>query len=176
MSSIGQTITGPRFYEMDEVWLRFYKTLCLRHSIDGHSTVVWQKKSLPGRHGVSTEGSSKSLWRSCEAKSRWLYCVSYLTSWSYWGVLVLELAVTTGEFSTAIGELSGSDLNPHLSRSLSVLAEVEKKSQDLGQSQAQDDALTLMSTVEEYLRIINSIRVSWGILIVWRATEIILLR
>lgn len=89
-----------------------------------------------------------------------------------------ELAVATGEFSLAIGELSASELSKQLSHSLAVMSDVEKRAQDLQHAQAQEDAMTFMSTgtrsplqllcvtdeimsisAEEYTRIINSVRV-----------------
>jgi sorting nexin-1/2 len=57
-----------------------------------------------------------------------------------------EIAVATGEFAQAIAELSECDLGKPLSDSLSMLSEVEKKSQDTHQAQAQDDVTTFMST------------------------------
>ena len=69
------------------------------------------------------------------------------------------MAVAIGEFALAIGELSGSDLGQPLSQALAVLSDVEKKAQDLQHEQAQEDIATFMSTAEEYVRIIGSVRV-----------------
>ncbi len=58
----------------------------------------------------------------------------------------LELSIATGEFSQAIADLSTSDVGKQLSGALAGLAEVEKKSQDLQNVQAQEDVVTIMST------------------------------
>ncbi|THH07322.1 hypothetical protein EW145_g3462 [Phellinidium pouzarii] len=124
MSSIGQTITGPKFYEVDE----------------------WFDKKKSYLDGL--ESQLRSLVKSVDTASKQR----------------AELAIATSEFARAIGELSESDLSKQLSHSLVVISDVEKKAQDLQYTQSQEDTITLMSTAEEYARIINSVRV-WRIAI-----------
>lgn len=65
-----------------------------------------------------------------------------------------------GEFAGTVAELGTSDVGKQLSHSLTALADVERKTQDLQAIQAQQDVITIMSTVDEYARLINSVRVS----------------
>jgi sorting nexin-1/2 len=83
------------------------------------------------------------------------------------------------EFSEAIGALAASNLSRHLSNSLSVLAEAEKKAKEFQEIEAKDDTVTILGTgtqltalslsisieyfrlVEEYIRLISSVRVSF---------------
>jgi len=64
-----------------------------------------------------------------------------------------------GEFSTSLSDLAGSDVGKSLSVALSELAEVEKKAQEIQTAQSEEDMSTLMATVDEYARLINSVRV-----------------
>ncbi|KAF8659901.1 hypothetical protein AX16_001785 [Volvariella volvacea WC 439] len=73
-----------------------------------------------------------------------------------------ELATATGDFANTISELSESDVGKQLSHSLSGLASVQKKAQELQVTQADQDLATLMATVEEYARLINSVRMAFS--------------
>ncbi len=73
--------------------------------------------------------------------------------------LPTELSVATGEFAQNIGDLASSDVGKQLAQSLSGLADVEQKAQDLQTIQADQDVATLMATADEYARLINSVRV-----------------
>ena len=57
-----------------------------------------------------------------------------------------ELAVARGEFATAIGDFASCDVERQLASSLSALAEVERKAQELSSKQSEQDVVTLMST------------------------------
>ncbi|KAF8906285.1 Vps5 C terminal like-domain-containing protein [Gymnopilus junonius] len=122
IASIGQSITGPRFYETDEWFDR-------------------QKVYLD-----SLESQLRGLVKAIEfvAKHR------------------TELAVTTGEFAQNVSELSSSDVGKQLVQSLAGLAEVEKTAQDLQNVQSEQDMATLMATVDEYARLINSVRLAFA--------------
>ena len=65
-----------------------------------------------------------------------------------------------GEFAQTVSELATSDLGKSLSHSLEALAELERKAQDTESAQARGDQATLLSTADEYARLVNSVRVS----------------
>lgn len=71
-----------------------------------------------------------------------------------------ELAAATGEFAQSASDLSSSDVGTQLAQCLAALAEVGRKSQDVQATQSEQDVVTLLSTVDEYARLINSVRVS----------------
>jgi sorting nexin-1/2 len=71
-----------------------------------------------------------------------------------------ELASAVGEFAQTVGDLGASDLGQSLSQSLEALAELERKAQETVSAQARADQATLLSTADEYARLINSVRVS----------------
>ena len=75
-----------------------------------------------------------------------------------------ELSVATGEFAQNVSDLAASDVGRQLAQSLSGLAEVERKAEELQTTQADQDVATLMSTADEYARLINSVRVRFRFL------------
>lgn len=72
-----------------------------------------------------------------------------------------ELSTSIGEFAQMIADLASSDLGKPLMASLGLLADVERKAQDIESEQAKQDLVTLMGTADEYARLINSVRVRW---------------
>lgn len=70
-----------------------------------------------------------------------------------------QIAAATGEFAQMVEDLASSDVGRQLAQSLSGLAEVERKAQDLQLKQTEQDMSTIMATVDEYARLINSVRV-----------------
>ncbi|RDB20924.1 Vacuolar protein sorting-associated protein vps5 [Hypsizygus marmoreus] len=91
-----------------------------------------------------------------------------------------ELAAATGEFVQTVSDLSSSDVGKQLSYSLAGLAEVERKAQDLQSSQSDQDMVTLMGTVDEYSRLISSVRLAFNSRVrthhAWRQADSDLLR
>lgn len=87
----------------------------------------------------------------------------------------IELSAATGEFAEAAHELFCSDVGERLSHSLAGLAEVERKSQELQNEQSELDLITFVGTVDEYARLINSVRLAFHSRIrtyhVWRAAD-----
>ncbi|CAE6426283.1 unnamed protein product [Rhizoctonia solani] len=73
-----------------------------------------------------------------------------------------EVAAATGEFAEALVVLSNSDLSKQLSQSLATLADVQKKARKLEEEQSQDDIILLMGIVDEYIRLIGSIRLTFA--------------
>jgi sorting nexin-1/2 len=57
--------------------------------------------------------------------------------------------------------LASAELNRNLSTHLMILGEIQKKMKDLHEQQAQYDIITLENTIDEYIRIIGSIRVMY---------------
>ncbi|KAK9475498.1 Vps5 C terminal like-domain-containing protein [Dipodascopsis tothii] len=70
-----------------------------------------------------------------------------------------ELADTTADFALALQLLSEIELSRHLSGALSGLSEVQQRVRDLCERQGLQDMLTLGDTIDEYSRMIDSIRV-----------------
>ncbi|KAG6833009.1 hypothetical protein H0H87_012595 [Tephrocybe sp. NHM501043] len=91
-----------------------------------------------------------------------------------------QLAVSTGEFAQTLSDLSASDMGKQLSQSLAGLADVERKAQDIQAAQSEQDMVTLMGTVDEYARLINSVRLAFSSRIrtyhTWKTSESDLLR
>jgi len=79
-----------------------------------------------------------------------------------------------------VSDLSSSDVGRQLSSSLAGLAEVEHRAHDIQNIQSEQDMVTLMATVDEYARLINSVRLAFSSRIrtyhAWRMAEGDLLR
>ncbi|KAH9888986.1 Vps5 C terminal like-domain-containing protein [Cubamyces lactineus] len=73
-----------------------------------------------------------------------------------------EVAAAAGEFAQTIADLAACDVGSQLSASLSGLAEVERKAQELQSKQAHEDMVTILSTADEYARLINSVRLAFS--------------
>lgn len=58
----------------------------------------------------------------------------------------VDVAVAAGDFAQTVADLAACDVGKQLSLSLSGLAEVERKAQELQSSQANDDVITILST------------------------------
>ncbi len=69
------------------------------------------------------------------------------------------MAIVTGDFAQTISDLASSDLGAQLSHSLTGLANVERKAQELQTLQSDQDMITILATSEEYSRLISSVRV-----------------
>ncbi|KAF7356550.1 Beta-glucan synthesis-associated [Mycena venus] len=86
-----------------------------------------------------------------------------------------ELSTAMAEFANNVTELSQSDVGKQLAQSLAGLADVERKAQDIQSVQSEQDVITLLSTVDEYARLINSVRLAFNSRIrtyhSWRAAE-----
>jgi len=122
MASIGQSITGPRFVEVDE-WFDRQKV-----------------------HLEILESQLRGLVKAIEAVAKQRS----------------ELANAVGEFAQTIGDLASSDLGKSLSHSLEELAELERKAQQVESAQARADQATLLSTADEYARLVNSVRTAFS--------------
>ncbi|KAI6041276.1 Vps5 C terminal like-domain-containing protein, partial [Pisolithus marmoratus] len=73
-----------------------------------------------------------------------------------------ELSAATNEFATTVSELSTSELGPQLKRSLAALADVKHVVAEAQNAQSQQDVITLMSTADEYARLIGSVRMAFN--------------
>lgn len=74
--------------------------------------------------------------------------------------IIIDLASAVGEFAQTVNDLATSDLGKPLSQSLAALAELEHKAQETESAQARADQASLLSTADEYARLVNSVRVS----------------
>ncbi|KAF1796464.1 Vps5 C terminal like-domain-containing protein [Mucor lusitanicus] len=73
-----------------------------------------------------------------------------------------ELGSATSDFGESMFPLASAELNRNLSTHLMVLGEIQKKMKDLHEQQAQYDIITLENTIDEYIRIIGSIRIAFN--------------
>ncbi|KAI9458113.1 Vps5-domain-containing protein [Russula earlei] len=73
-----------------------------------------------------------------------------------------ELASAVGEFAQTVSDLAASDLGKSLSHSLEELAELERKAQQIESAQMRADQATLLSTADEYARLVNSVRMAFS--------------
>ncbi|KAI0285806.1 Vps5 C terminal like-domain-containing protein [Russula aff. rugulosa BPL654] len=73
-----------------------------------------------------------------------------------------ELASAVGEFAQTVSDLASSDLGKSVSHSLEALAELERKAQETESTQARADQATLLSTADEYARLVNSVRMAFS--------------
>ncbi|KAI8985457.1 Vps5 C terminal like-domain-containing protein, partial [Pilobolus umbonatus] len=73
-----------------------------------------------------------------------------------------ELGSATFDFGESMSPLSLAEPNQNLSKHLSILGEIQKKMKGLHEQQAQYDIITLENTIDEYIRIIGSIRIAFN--------------
>ncbi|EJU03795.1 Vps5-domain-containing protein [Dacryopinax primogenitus] len=72
-----------------------------------------------------------------------------------------DVVTAANELSQAVAELAQSGLSKQLSHSVSMLREVESRVKDLQESQAKDDIMTFLAGIDEYTRLIGSIRLAF---------------
>lgn len=70
---------------------------------------------------------------------------------------ISELAVATGEFATAIADLSLSDIGKQLQQSLDAMADVERMTEEFQNIQSQQDIMTLLATGKSTVRIFGQL-------------------
>jgi sorting nexin-1/2 len=68
------------------------------------------------------------------------------------------LAEAAGEFSTSLHQLAAVELSPSLAGPLEGLSDLQLRIKELYDRQAQQDVLTLGITIDEYIRLIGSIK------------------
>lgn len=73
---------------------------------------------------------------------------------------LVDVADTTLEFGDAIFNLAASEINKNSEKYLTGFGEVQKKLKAVHDSQARSDIFYLANMMDEYLRLIGSIRVS----------------
>ncbi|KAJ4475085.1 protein transporter [Lentinula aciculospora] len=137
ISTIGQTLasaTGSRFYETDEYF-------------DSKRTYL-----------DSLEAQLRSLVKSIDLVSK--HRMEMALAVSEFGHQVKELA-EGGDFNTGLN-ISGSSQSQQVSQALMGLADVEQKAQDLHVLQSEQDMITIMGTVDEYARLIGSVRLAFS--------------
>lgn len=72
------------------------------------------------------------------------------------------LAEAANDFSTSLHSLSLVELSPALAGPLEGLSELQLRIKELYERQAQQDVLTLEITIDEYLRLIGSIKTAFS--------------
>ncbi|KAL5359534.1 sorting nexin 3 [Aspergillus floccosus] len=72
------------------------------------------------------------------------------------------LAEAAGDFSTSLHALAAVELSPALSTPLEGLSELQLRIRELYDRQAQQDVLTLGITIDEYLRLIGSVKTAFS--------------
>ncbi|KAL4955611.1 Vps5 C terminal like-domain-containing protein [Aspergillus filifer] len=72
------------------------------------------------------------------------------------------LSEAAGEFSTSIQSLAAVELSPILSGPLYGLSDLQLRIKELYDRQAQQDVLTLGITIDEYLRLIGSVKTAFS--------------
>ena len=72
------------------------------------------------------------------------------------------LAEAAGELSTSLHALAAVELSPTLSGPLDGLSDLQLRIRELYERQAQQDVLTLGITVDEYIRLISSIKTAFS--------------
>lgn len=73
---------------------------------------------------------------------------------------IIALDSSVREFAQTVSSRAPSDLGRFLSMLLGALAKLERKAQVTGSAQARADQASLLSTADEYARLVNSLRVS----------------
>ncbi|KAI9320720.1 Vps5 C terminal like-domain-containing protein [Dichotomocladium elegans] len=73
-----------------------------------------------------------------------------------------DLGGAIAEFGESMIPLASAELDRDLSTHLIVLADIQKRMKEIHEQQAHHDVLTLEHTIDEYIRIIGSIRVSFN--------------
>ncbi|KAJ3985016.1 Vps5 C terminal like-domain-containing protein [Lentinula detonsa] len=137
ISSIGQTLasaTGSRFYETDDYF-------------DSKRAYL-----------DSLEAQLRSLVKSIDLVSK--HRMEMTQAISEFSDHVKELA-EGGDFNTGLNA-SGSSQGQQLSQNLMSLAEVERKAQEMHVLQSEQDMITIMGTVDEYARLIGSVRLAFS--------------
>jgi len=71
------------------------------------------------------------------------------------------LAEAAGDFSASLHALAAVELSPALAGPLEGLSELQIRIRELYERQAQQDILTLGITIDEYIRLIGSIKTSF---------------
>jgi len=154
LSSFGSVVGGSKYYETDEVMRLF---IAIGHLLipDGAQWLEQRKSYMDG-----LEQTLRGLAKSIDAVSKQR----------------VETAGNIAEFADALSQLSQSqvhgqlalcfsalmlfqDLSPQLSKMIDALVLVEKNNADAQTAQARDDVATVMGTINEYARLISSVRV-----------------
>lgn len=73
-----------------------------------------------------------------------------------------SLAEAAGDFSASLHALSTVELSPALSTPLAGLSDLQIRIKELYERQAMQDVLTLGITIDEYIRLIGSIKMAFG--------------
>ena len=122
--------------------------------------MVRSAKSTPRHSRVAASWSRQSHRNCLQAAQRYVSAKPTSHERVFDQTNSIDLASAVGEFAQTVNDLATSDLGKPLSQSLGALAELERKAQETESAQARADQASLLSTADEYARLVNSVRVS----------------
>jgi sorting nexin-1/2 len=73
--------------------------------------------------------------------------------------LIAEVAETTEDFGEAVFALASAEINKSAEKHLNAFGDVQRQIRQVHQQQARSDVFYLANTIDEYIRLIGSIRV-----------------
>ncbi|SPN98773.1 related to vacuolar protein sorting-associated protein VPS5 [Cephalotrichum gorgonifer] len=124
-----------------------------------------ESKGVFGSLGISVGSSSKFVEQDDWFHDRKIYLdalenqlKSLLKSTETMVAQRKAMAEAAGDFSSALHALSTVELSPTLSGPLDALSELQLTIRDVYERQAQQDVLTLGIVIEEYIRLIGSVK------------------
>ncbi|KAJ5638003.1 hypothetical protein N7490_007882 [Penicillium lividum] len=128
-----------------------------------------QSKGMFGSFGLSVGGGSKFVEHDDWFHDRKVYLdalenqlKALLKSMDTVVAQRKGLAEAAGDFSASLHALSAVELSPALSSPLDGLSELQYRIRELYERQAQQDVLTLGITIDEYIRLIGSVKTAFG--------------
>ncbi|KAJ5109129.1 hypothetical protein N7456_005804 [Penicillium angulare] len=128
-----------------------------------------QSKGMFGSFGISVGGGNKFVEHDDWFHDRKVYLdalenqlKALLKSMDTVVAQRKGLAEAAGDFSSSLHALSAVELSPALSSPLDGLSELQLRIRELYERQAQQDVLTLGITIDEYIRLIGSIKTAFS--------------
>ncbi|CAG8774982.1 15209_t:CDS:2, partial [Acaulospora morrowiae] len=73
-----------------------------------------------------------------------------------------DLSGATTEFGDNVLSMAGAENNKSLARNLTILGNIQKKIKELHEKQVKQDVATLENTIDDYIRLIGSIKVAFN--------------
>ncbi|KAJ6068599.1 hypothetical protein N7499_010486 [Penicillium canescens] len=129
---------------------------------------IGQSKGMLSSFGISVGGGSKFVEHDDWFHDRKIYLDALENQlkalMKSMDTVVLQrkgLAEAAGDFSSSLHALSAVELSPALSSPLDGLSELQLRIRELYDRQAQQDVLTLGITIDEYIRLIGSVKMAF---------------
>ncbi|KAJ5732507.1 hypothetical protein N7493_003988 [Penicillium malachiteum] len=128
-----------------------------------------QSKGMFGSFGISVGGGSKFVEHDDWFHDRKIYLdalenqlKALMKSMDTVVAQRKGLAEAAGDFSSSLHALAAVELSPALSSPLDGLSELQLRIRELYERQAQQDVLTLGITIDEYIRLIGSVKTAFS--------------